>query len=66
MSKVLGTKYFKRPNNNDIEHLLKIGDAPDFLDMLGSILVSIGNEKIILQHEKVNIEKEIMTKQLLC
>ena len=37
MDEIFGYKYLRRPNNNDINHLLQIGEAHGFLDMLGSI-----------------------------
>lgn len=37
MNEVFGAEYLRRPNNNDVDHLLQIGEARDFPGMLGSI-----------------------------
>jgi len=37
VNEVFGIEYLRRPHNNDIERLLKIGDACGFPVMLGSI-----------------------------
>lgn len=37
MNGVFGTEYLRKPNNNDIERLLQIGEARGFPGMLGSI-----------------------------
>jgi len=37
VNEIFGQEYLRRPNNNDINHQLQIGDAWGFLGMLGSI-----------------------------
>ena len=37
VNEIFGQEYLRRLNNNDINHLLQIGDAQGFSDMLGSI-----------------------------
>ncbi|KAH1255779.1 hypothetical protein GmHk_04G011841 [Glycine max] len=36
VNEIFGQEYLRRPDNNDINHLLQIGDAQGFSDMLGS------------------------------
>ncbi|XP_058769083.1 uncharacterized protein LOC131642938 [Vicia villosa] len=37
VNEVFGAEYLRRPNNNDVEHLLQIGESRRFPGMLGSI-----------------------------
>ena len=37
VNEIFGDEYLRSPNNYDINHLLQIGEAREFLDMLGSI-----------------------------
>lgn len=37
VNEVFGIEYLRRPNKNDIDRFLKIGDACGFPNMLGSI-----------------------------
>jgi hypothetical protein len=37
VNEVFGAEYLRRPNNNDVNHLLQMGDAYGFPGMLGSI-----------------------------
>lgn len=47
VNEVFGTKYLRRPNDNNNERLLKIGDACEFPGMLVSIdCMLLGMEKL--------------------
>lgn len=37
VNEIFGVKYLRRPNNNDIQYLLQMGEARGFPGMLGSI-----------------------------
>lgn len=37
VNKVFGVEYVRRPNNNDVDNLLQIGELRGFLGMLGYI-----------------------------
>ncbi|XP_058725973.1 uncharacterized protein LOC131597284 [Vicia villosa] len=37
VNEVFGAEYLRRPNNNDVEHLLQMGESRGFPGMLGSI-----------------------------
>ena len=37
VNEIFGDEYLRRPNNNDINHLLQIGEGRGFPSMLGSI-----------------------------
>jgi len=37
VNEVFGAEYLRRPNNNDVDHLLQMGEAREFPGMLGSI-----------------------------
>lgn len=46
VNEVFGAEYLRRPHNNDVDHLLQMGEACGFPGMLSSIDVCIGNGKL--------------------
>ena len=61
VNEIFGQEYLRRANNNDNNHLLQIGDAQEFPDMLGSIdCMHWEWKKIVPLHDRANIVEVII------
>ncbi|XP_058784076.1 uncharacterized protein LOC131658842 [Vicia villosa] len=54
VNEVFGAEYLRRPNNNDVEHLLQMGESRGFPSMLGSIDCSNNDINVLNQSNVLN------------
>ncbi|XP_058757479.1 uncharacterized protein LOC131630745 [Vicia villosa] len=54
VNEVFGAEYLRRPNNNDVEHLLQMGESRGFPGMLGSIDCSNNDIDVLNQSNVFN------------